>query len=455
MTRILAPAYAPLRGEVVVPGDKSLAHRAVLLPLLAAEPCRVRGWLAAKDTLSSLAAVQELGAWANFEAGVLMVNPPTRDRPVRPANQPLTIDCGNSGTTCRLLLGLLSGWLDPGDPAVVLTGDDSLTRRPMARIVDPLQAMGASLQYLQESGRLPIQIESAVLRGCEHTLTVPSAQVKSALLLAGLRASGRTTLRGAVGSRDHTERLLARMGCLIQGDGLHEVSVAGGGYLAGFDLEIPGDPSAAAFFQVAAALVPGSRVEIKGQSLNPRRTGLLRVLERAGAEVRVRPRNLGRAAPEPVGDVAVASARLQGFSVGPAEVPDLIDELPVLAVLATQAPGRTVVRGAADLRHKECDRIAVMARALNGLGARVTERDDGWEIIGPTPLNGGQDTALILGTDGDHRVAMALAIAGLIAKGQTALDAEDCVAVSFPDFFATLEALRTADGGRQQNPGNQ
>jgi 5-enolpyruvylshikimate-3-phosphate synthase len=296
MNRPLARATAPLRGGLTVPGDKSISHRVVLLSLLADGPCRATGWLDSADTRSSLEAVRALGAVAHLDGDELTITPP----PARPA-QDLTIDCGNSGTTARLLMGLLAGWLRAGDGAVTLTGDASLRGRPMGRVVEPLRRMGADLAWAGEQGLLPVVVRGALLRGCEHVLPVASAQVKSALLLAGLGATGVTTVRGADGSRDHTELMLRGLGVPVTGTP-EAPAVAGPCSLAAFSATVPGDPSSAAFFQVAAAAVPGSEVTVHGQSLNPTRIGALAVLARAGAGVafdcgRRRERSRGRRTP--------------------------------------------------------------------------------------------------------------------------------------------------------------
>jgi 3-phosphoshikimate 1-carboxyvinyltransferase len=450
MSRSLPRAAGPLRGTFTVPGDKSLSHRVALLALLADGPCRAAGWLDCADTRSSLAAVRALGAAVAVDGDRLTVTPPAR-----PPLVPVHLDCGNSGTTARLLLGLLAGWLPPGGPAVTLTGDDSLRRRPMARVVEPLRRLGADLAWVGDEGTLPIAVRGAVLRGMGLELAVPSAQVKSALLLAGLGAVGTTTVRGAAGSRDHTERLLRDLG-LALGDDADAPAVTGPRGLPAFTLRVPGDPSSAAFFQAAAALVPGSDVTVAGQSLNPTRTGALAVLARAGALVEPEDAATAtgaepaRGAPavggEPAGKVRVRAADLRAFTIGAGEVPSLVDEIPVLAVVATQCRGRTVISGAGELRVKESDRLALLARDLRQLGAVVEERPDGLVIDGPTSLCGGSSAApLRLATGGDHRIAMAMAVAALVAEGETVLDDEACVAVSFPGFFEVRDRLLAGD----------
>lgn len=436
--RILPHATGPLTGSFAAPGDKSISHRAVLLALLADGPCRATGWLDCADTQSSLAAARALGATVSHDGDAVSIAPPAALPP-----GPLLIDCGNSGTTARLLMGVLAGLLAAGGPAVTLTGDESLRRRPMARVVDPLRRMGADLRYAVQDGRLPVVVSGAALRGVAHELAVASAQVASALLLAGLGAEGRTIVRGAAGARDHTERLLRDLGVPVGRDAVGS-SVDGPCRLPAFSLVVPGDPSSAAFFQVAAALAPGSCVTSRGQSLNPTRVGALRVLERAGAIVAVEPAGKAGIAGggEPRGDVEVRAGGLRAFMIDGAEMPSLVDEIPVLAVLATQCSGRSVISGAAELRVKESDRLALLARNLKRLGATVEERADGLVIDGPCSLRGGVIGApLVFETAGDHRIAMAMAVATLCTNGETALDDEACVGVSFPGFFNVLDRL--------------
>ncbi len=436
--RRLPHAHGPLAGAFTAPGDKSISHRAVLLALLADGPCRATGWLDCADTQSSLAAARALGAATTHVGDAISVTPAS----TLPAG-PVLVDCGNSGTTARLLMGVLAGLLPAGGPVVTLTGDASLCRRPMARVVDPLRRMGAGLDYAGQDGRLPVVVRGAPLRGVDHELAVASAQVASALLLAGLGAEGRTVVRGAAGARDHTERMLRGLGVPVEA-GASGLSVHGPRRLPAFALVVPGDASSAAFFQVAAALVPGSRVESRGQSLNPTRTGALRVLERAGAIVTCEPagKAADAAAGEPRGNVVVAAGSLRAFTIDAAEMPSLVDEIPALAVLATQCAGRTVISGAAELRVKESDRLALLARNLRRLGAAVDERADGLVIEGPSMLRGGAAEApLVLETAGDHRIAMAMAVATLCANGETALDDEACVGVSFPGFFGVMDRL--------------
>ncbi len=410
--------------------------------LLVKAPCTVTGWLESEDTFRSLRAVESLGARITSENGTLHLSPPAPDDLPRGT---LTIDCGNSGTTTRLLCGLLAGWLPvwtaKNSCEVILQGDASLSSRPMARVVNPLRAMGADIQYLKEDGCLPLRVRGARLSGCVCRLDAPSAQVKSALILAAMNATGETIIQGAGSSRDHTERMLTGMGISIDGfPGTGDLSLKGKLPTNNYHLQVPADPSSAAFFQVAAALVVGSVFLIKNQSLNEGRTGALEVLKRAGAVVEIS--NSYGLPGECLGDVKVSHNNLKAFTIEAAEIPALIDELPVLAVLATQARGETLITGAAELRIKESDRLAAMARALKSMGANIEELPDGWRIIGPTPLRGGaKEEPVIIETMADHRIAMALAVAALISSGTTALDDDTCVGVSYPNFFQTLDNL--------------
>ncbi len=409
-----------------------------MFALLASARCRATGWLESQDTLRSLEAVKSLGAKVSLENGTIQLDPP--DLSELPHGS-LTIDCGNSGTTTRLLCGLLAGWLPSGGLDVVLEGDASLSSRPMGRVVDPLRSMGADIQYLEKDGHLPLRIAGADLQGAVCRMNVPSAQVKSALLLAAMNTRGKTVIQGAGSSRDHTERLLATMGINVGGfPGTGDLHLDGPLQAGSYDVQVPADPSSAAFFQVAAAMIPGSCLMVKNQSLNEGRAGALAVLERAGARVVISDR---RGAPgEEMGDVEVSFGNLKAFQIGEEEIPSLIDELPILAVLATQAQGVTMITGAQELRVKESDRIAAMTEALLKVGADVQELADGWRITGPTVLKGGENgKPVMIKTVDDHRIAMAMAVAALVTQGEVALDEDDCVGVSYPGFFHTLDGL--------------
>jgi 3-phosphoshikimate 1-carboxyvinyltransferase len=409
----------------VVPGDKSVSHRALLFGALAQGETRVRGLLDAEDVQSTRKAVEQMGATVRAEAGEVVVIPPERLR--EPDD---VIDCGNSGTSLRLLTGVLSGV--PG--LSILTGDGSLRRRPVRRVIDPLRRMGANLSARDGDRLPPVVVRGGPLRGTRHVLPVASAQVKSAILLAGLSAEGETAVVEPEQSRDHTERMLRGMGISLRVDGL-AVTVAPG-RPRGTRVDVPGDISSAAFFLCGAAALPGSEVTVRSLGVNPTRTGLLEVLGRMGAPVELA--KVREIAGEPRADVTVrAAAPLEATEIRGALVPRLIDELPVVMAMATQAKGRTVIRDAKELRVKESDRLASMGEALAAAGARIELFEDGCAIEGPTPLRG-----VLVRTRLDHRIAMSMAIAQLFSHAEEmVLDDVACVATSFPSFFELLDSL--------------
>ncbi len=414
----------PLRGAVAVPGDKSVSHRALLFGALAAGETRVSGLLDAEDVRSTRRAVERLGATVRQEGVETVVVPP--ERLAEPDD---VIDCGNSGTSLRLLTGVLSGV--PG--LSVLTGDASLRRRPVRRVVEPLRRMGANLSARDGDRLPPVVVRGGPLRGAAHVLPVASAQVKSAILLAGLLAEGETSVTEPERSRDHTERMLSGMGVPVRVDGL-TVSV-GPARPRGGRVDVPGDISSGAFFLCAAAALPGSEVTVRGLGVNPTRTGVLDVLRAMGADVTAAGER--EIAGEPRADVTVRARELLAAEIGGALVPRLIDELPVVMVMATQARGRTVIRDAKELRVKESDRLQAMGETLARAGARIELFEDGCAIEGPTPLRG-----VPVRTRLDHRVAMSMAIAQLFTKGEeVVLDDVGCVATSFPSFFDLLDSL--------------
>ncbi len=418
----------PLRGAIAVPGDKSISHRAILFGTLAEGETRVTGILDAEDVHSTRKACTALGATIREEGGEVIVTPPAELK--EPGD---VIDCGNSGTSLRLLAGVLAGV--PG--LSVLTGDASLRRRPVRRVVDPLRVMGADMTARDGDRVPPLVIRGRALTGARHDLKVASAQVKSAILLAGLRAAGETVVSEPERSRDHTERMLRGMGVPVKVDGL-TVSVTPS-RPKGTRVDVPGDISSAAFFLCAAAGLPGSEVTVRGMGTNPTRTGLLDVLRAMGADLTVA--NEREVAGEPRADVTVRGGPLRATEIKGDIIPRLIDELPVLMVLATQATGRTVIRDARELRVKESDRLAAMGETLTAAGARLELFEDGCAIDGPTPLRG-----VTVQTRLDHRIAMSMAVAQLFAGAPVVLDDVACVATSFPSFFSLLDGL--CEGGR-------
>ena len=422
----VAPPRGGLAGTVSVPGDKSIAHRALLLGALAEGTTAITGVPDGADVAATLGALGLLGAAVGRDGDVVRV---TGAGAALGRAEPVAIDCGNSGTTMRLLAGLAAG----GPGPVTLDGDASLRRRPMERVAVPLRRMGAEVETTD--GHAPLRVRPGrPLRGVDVTLPVASAQVKSAVLLAGLRARGTTRVTEPLASRDHTERLLVHFGATLARDGT-TVTLAGGQRLRGAMVAVPGDLSSAAFLIVAALLVPGSTLRIADVGINPTRTGALAILRRMGAPITIEaPREV---AGEPRADLVVRAARLRGTTIPAAEVPAAIDELPVLAVAAALAEGTTTLVGAEELRVKESDRLAALA-ALARLGARIEVRPDGFCIHGSAgrPLRGGRVEA-----HGDHRIAMAFAVAGLAAVDGVEIADPACVGVSFPGFFATLAAV--------------
>ncbi|MFL5779404.1 MAG: 3-phosphoshikimate 1-carboxyvinyltransferase [Chloroflexota bacterium] len=436
----VAPAPR-LRGDLRLPGDTSISHRAILLAALGAGESRISGAGDGADVRSTGAIVRALGATVerSSETGLtvdLLVRSPGVEGLAEPTS---ALDCGNSGTSLRLAAGVLAGL----PMSVVLTGDDSLRRRPVARIIEPLRRMGAELNGRSNDSLPPLRVMGRFpLRGIDYSTPVPSAQVKSAILLAGLRAEGSTTVREAVVTRDHTERMLRARGIAVtREDGL-DGSVAwtleGGRTVPALDERIPGDPSAAAFWMVAAAIHPDAALTVLDVGINPTRRAVIDLLRSMGADIveqQTTEDDVGVG--EPTADVTVRSSSLEAIEIGPAEVAAAIDEIPILCLAATQATGRTVIRGAGELRHKESDRLAGIAGGLERLGARIEVEGDDLTIVGPTRLTGGAVDSL-----GDHRLAMTFAVAGLIAASPVRVGQPISAAVSYPGFFGDLERIR-------------
>jgi 3-phosphoshikimate 1-carboxyvinyltransferase len=421
----------PLRGTLWPPADKSVSHRAALIAAMGEGETTIEGYLDAADTRSTLAAVQMLGA------EVYRVGPGVIDRGLRVqgvglrgAVSPIdVVDVGNAGTLLRLLPGWLAGQ-ETG--AWRLDGDESIRRRPVDRIAEPLAAMGARLSC-REGRFTPVTVEAAPLHGIEYEMPVASAQVKSCLLFAGLLAEGETRIAEPLPSRDHSERMLAAAGAEIEcEDGT--VSVRPAARLEPGEIAVPADFSSAAFFVVAALLVPGSDVSLDGVGLNPTRTGLLSILERMGAEIEVDP--AGERGGEPSGRLRIRPSQLRGTEVGGGDIPLAIDELPLVALAACFAEGETTIRDAAELRRKESDRIATVSEALRALGATVETSEDGMRIVGGGGLSGGA-----VDSHGDHRIAMLGAVAGLASRDGVEVAGMDAAAVSYPGFEADLAAL--------------
>ena len=454
---------ARLRGELRMPGDKSISHRALLLATLAAGESRIVGAGDGADVRSTAGIMRALGARVEPDGegegaaerggapgrgrnvGYLVVSPGA-DGLTQPAS---TLDCGNSGTSLRLIAGMLAGLPLTG----VLDGDDSLRRRPVARIIEPLRRMGAELHARDDDSLPPLTVVGHTpLRAVDVTTPVPSAQVKSAILLAALRAEGRTTVRERVATRDHTERMLRARGVPVDratdGDGGVAWTVEGGSAVGAIDQRVPGDVSAAAYWLVAGSIHPDAELTLRDVGVNPTRRAVIDLLRAMGAEIEEHPvegaagaERAGAAtdadAGEPMADLIVRSADLRAIDLSPADVAAAIDEIPVLCLAATQARGTTTIRGAGELRHKESDRIAGVAAGLRAMGAHVEVDGDDLRVRGDAHLRGATTDSL-----DDHRLAMTFAIAGLVATELVTIERPDSAAVSYPGFFSDLEGVR-------------
>jgi len=418
----------PVRGEISVPGDKSISHRAAMFAALASGKSRVRGFLHAEDTLRTVSMMQALGAGIEGMAPSEMV---IEGKGLRGLTEPADIiDAGNSGTTIRIGSGILAA-----QPFFsVVTGDRYLRRRPMARVIRPLTLMGAVI-HARDGNRLPpIAIRGGALKGIRYEMPVASAQVKSALLLAGLWADAPVTVIEALPTRDHTERMLRSMGATVTVDG-RAITVSPAERLIPADVTVPGDISSAAFFLVLASLSPGSELVVRGVGVNPFRTGVVEVLRRMGADIRYTNERLESG--EPVADLVARGGDLSGTSVAPEEIPGLVDEVPILCVAAAFAEGRTEIRGAEELRVKESDRIGAMVSNLSSLGVRCGEYPDGLWVEGPSTIRptGPCDSR------GDHRIAMSLLVLARAAGVNILVKDTACIDTSFPGFKAILEGL--------------
>ena len=427
MDRILHPAKT-LRGEVTIPGDKSISHRSIMFSSLALGTTRVSGFLTGEDNLSTLKAFQAMGISISQPVpGELVVEGRGLDGLQEPAD---VLDCGNSGTTMRLMCGLLSGQRFFS----VLSGDQYLRRRPMKRVVAPLAAMGARIWGRRAGELAPLAIQGGELVPGSYTSPIASAQVKSAVLLAGLYADGETTVREPHLSRDHSERMLTWFGAEVR-PFPGGVTIAGRPQLQARDMIIPGDISSAAFFMVAGLVTPGAELLIRNVGINPTRCGVIDILREMGGHLELHDQRVQSG--EPVADILVKHSRLKGIEIGGEVVPRAIDEFPVISVAAAMAEGTTVIRDAAELRVKETDRIAAMASELGKLGADVEPTPDGMIIVGREQLCGGTVTSY-----GDHRIAMSCAVAALAAAGPVEIADTACTETSFPGFWAMLESIR-------------
>lgn len=428
MTHLVIQSGRPLTGRCRVPGDKSISHRAVMFAALADGTSVVRNFLDGGDCRATIGVMRGLGVQIEERSPTELI---IHGRGLDGLQEPTDfLNCVNSGTTIRLMSGLLAGQRFTS----FLTGTPQIRRRPMGRIVKPLRQMGATIVGRQDGNYAPLGLGASSLRGLEYTMPVASAQVKSCLLLAGMYANGLTVLRQPGPARDHTERMLAAMGApiAVYGDTIHSERPSTA--LSPLQIDVPGDISSAAFLLVAAAIVPDSRITIAGVGVNPTRTGIVNALIEMGASITLS--NERMQSGEPVADLTVETSDLHGATFGGEQIVTMIDELPVLAVAATQAKGRTVIRDAGELRVKETDRIASTVTELRKMGATIAPTDDGFIVEGPTRLMGGP-----VESQGDHRLAMATTVAALIAHGPTTVFGAEVSADSFPGFETTLQAL--------------
>lgn len=414
-----------LKGSPKIPGDKSISHRALILGALADGKTEISYLLNSADINSTWGCLEALGVSLKKHGNKIVVSGGGLNS-LRQSSNPL--DCGNSGTTMRLLMGLLAGQNFDS----VLVGDQSLSKRPMKRVAEPLFFMDADIK-LQNDNFAPVQIKGRQLKGIDYKLEIASAQVKSAIMLAALFCPETTKLSGLIHSRDHSERMFKLFGADIKTTQT-EIAITGNKPLIPRDLTIPGDPSTAAFWMAAATIIPDSEIELQNISLNPTRLGFLRALEKMGAHIET---EIVLPGPEPMGHVRIKYSELQAITIHAEDIPSLIDEIPILAIVCTQAHGTSEIRGAEELRVKESDRLSAIEQNLSAMGVKLEPLPDGFRITGPQKLNG----AVIQSHD-DHRIAMAFAIAGLLAKGHTEIVNPECVSISYPHFFEALRELR-------------
>ncbi len=426
---IISKASGPLRGEITAEADKSISHRAVIFSSLSIGESVIKNFLLAADTLSSLSCMRQLGVEITRDGSLLRV----QGQGIEGLREPLDVlNCGNSGTTMRLLTGLLSA-----RPFFsVLSGDNSLNKRPMKRVINPLRSMGAHISARKEGNFPPLAIEGQNLKGIDYTMPVASAQVKSALLLAALSADGVTTITEPHKSRDHTERMLKAMGARIKQEDF-KIKLSPDAILAPQEFIVPGDISSAAFFMVAAALVPESELIIRGVGINPTRSGIIDVLIQMGANIKIE--NQKTISGEPVADLIVCGSELKAIEISGDIIPRLIDELPVIAVAMAAASGTSIVHDAQELRVKETDRIKAITSELIKMGINAEAIEDGFIIEG----RAGTIKGARVDSHGDHRIAMSLAVAALLAEGETMIANPEAVDISFPGFWQELERLST------------
>lgn len=416
----------PLRGEITIPGDKSISHRSVMLGSIAKGTTEISHFLQGADCLSTISCFRKMGIEIENRGDTVTVYGKGLRGLIKPDS---ILDCGNSGTTTRLISGILSAQ----DFDVTLTGDESIQKRPMKRITEPLSMMGADIKSIHGNDCAPLSITGKKLHGIHYTSKVASAQIKSAILLAGLYADGETKVTEPYVSRNHSEIMLKYFGADVKTEGT-TASIRPAKELYGNKITVPGDISSAAFFLGAGLMIPGSEILIKNVGINPTRNGILRVCEDMGAHITLIGENTDSG--EPTADLLVKYSRLHGTTIRGAVIPTLIDELPMIAAMACLAEGETVIKDAAELKVKESNRIEVMVRSLSAMGADVTETEDGMIIRGGKPLHGA-----LIDSRLDHRIAMTFAVAGLCADGETEISGAECVNISYPGFYQDLKGL--------------
>lgn len=434
--RTILSRSAPLRGEITVPGDKSISHRAVMLGSIAKGTTEITGFLSGADCLSTVDCFRRLGVEISVNEQEGKVTVCGRGlRGLRPASDPVSLYTGNSGTTTRIISGILA----PQPFTSVISGDASIATRPMRRIMQPLSQMGAHIESVNGNDCAPLRIEGRDLHGITYHSPVASAQVKSSILCAGLYAEGVTEVVEPSLSRDHTERMLRAFGAEIDSfeekDGWHARTKTCP-ELEARRIHVPGDISSAAYFIAAASLIPGSEILIRGVGINPTRAGMIEVAQSMGADISIL--GIRRDSAEPAADLLVRYAPLHGVTIGGSVIPALIDEIPVLAVMAACAEGTTYIKDAAELKFKETDRIDTITKGLSAMGCSVVPENDGMIIEGNS---GAPLTGSAIKTYGDHRIAMAFSVAALAARGETVIDDEHCVDVSYPGFYRDLDSL--------------
>ncbi|RHW41253.1 3-phosphoshikimate 1-carboxyvinyltransferase [Neobacillus notoginsengisoli] len=423
---LLEPAAKGLYGELKVPGDKSISHRAVMFGAISSGITTAKNFLPGEDCLNTVSCFRKLGVDIETSGTEVRINGKGLDGLKEFEG---LLDVGNSGTTIRLMMGLLSGRPFTSH----ITGDESIAKRPMNRVTSPLLEMGAKIEGRENGKYAPITISGGRLNALTYSMPVASAQVKSAVLLAGLQAEGETVIKELAPTRDHTERMIRLFGGNVTTSGKN-ISIKGGQQLKAADIEVPGDISSAAFFLAAGSIVPGSEILLRNVGLNWTRSGIFDVMEKMGANLSI---DRKEESFEPVGDIRINYSKLKGTTIEGGLIPRLIDELPIIALLGTQAEGETIIRDAAELRVKETDRIETVAAELRKLGAQIETTDDGMVITGGTNLHGGT-----VSSHGDHRIGMMLAIASLICKKEVTLEDPASIAISYPNFFTHLAKLR-------------